>query len=243
MTASTPNPATPEQLTQIGHAAAQLIEPGQTVGLGSGRASHAFVRALAARLAREKFSILGIPTSNSTEKLARELGIPLGSLETISTVDIAVDGADEVTPDFDLLKGGGGDLLREKVVASISRRFVIVVGHEKLVPCLGDKFPVFIEVVTFALPVVVRHLQTLGGQAAPRLTPDGKLFLTDNSNPLLHAVFGPKPHHISNPKNLAAAIADIPGVVGHGMFLSMATDLFVAQPDGTIHYQQHPAKK
>ncbi len=179
MTASTPNPATPEQLTQIGHAAAQLIEPGQTVGLGSGRASHAFVRALAARLAREKFSILGIPTSNSTEKLARELGIPLGSLETISTVDIAVDGADEVTPDFDLLKGGGGDLLREKVVASISRRFVIVVGHEKLVPCLGDKFPVFIEVVAFALPVVVRHLQTLGGQAAPRLTPDGKLFLTD----------------------------------------------------------------
>ncbi len=243
MTSSLPQPATSEQLAQIGAAAAELIQPGQIVGLGSGRASLAFVRALGKRLVQSGFSIVGIPTSNSTEKLARELGITLGSLESINSIDIAVDGADEVTPDFDLLKGGGGDLLREKVVASISRRFVIVVGHEKLVPCLGDKFPVFIEVVAFALPVVVRHLQTLGGQAAPRLTPDGKLFLTDNSNPLLHAVFGPKPHHISNPKTLAAAIADIPGVVGHGMFLSMATDLFVAQPDGTIHYQQHPAKK
>ncbi|NNM85366.1 MAG: ribose-5-phosphate isomerase RpiA [Phycisphaerales bacterium] len=227
----------------MGDAAAQLIEPGQIVGLGSGRASHAFVRALAARLAREKFTVLGIPTSNSTEKLARELGIAIGSLETVSTIDIAVDGADEVTPEFDLLKGGGGDLLREKVVASISRRFVIVVGHEKLVPCLGDKFPVFIEVVAFALPVVVRCLQTLGGQAAPRLTPDGNLFLTDNGNPLLHAIFGPKPHHISNPKALATSITNIPGVVGHGMFLSMATDLFVAKADGSIAYQQRPSKK
>lgn len=226
--------ATPEQLHTIGAMAADLITDGQTVGLGSGRASHAFVRMLGQRVREGGLDIVGIPTSESTARLAREVGIPLGSLNDISQLDIAVDGADEVDPTFNLMKGGGGDLLREKVIASIARHYVVVVGEEKLVDHLGLRFPVFIEVIEFAMPVVVRALTKLGAAVTPRLTSEGQLFRTDNGNPLLHARFSPSDAQLREPENLEQKIRSIPGTVETGLFLNTADEILVANCDGTV---------
>ena len=226
--------ATPEQLNAIGNIAASLIQNGQKVGLGSGKASHAFVRMLGKRIRNNHLDIIGIPTSESTARLALEVGIPLGSLDNIDRLDIAVDGADEVDPKLHLTKGGGGDLLREKVVASISAHFVIVVGEEKLVDHLGTHFPVFVEVIEFAMPVVVRSLAKLGAVAVPRMTSDGQLFRTDNGNPLLHARFEPSDPQLLNPESLDRKIHNIPGAVETGLFLNSADEVLVANYDGSV---------
>ncbi len=225
--------ATPEQLLAIGAMAAAMIRDGQAVGLGSGKASHAFVRMLGRRVREDGLNIIGIPTSESTARLAREVGIPLGSLEKIAQLDIAVDGADEVDPEFNLTKGGGGDLLREKVIASIAKHYVVVVGEEKLVDHLGRRFPVFVEVVEFAMPVVIRALAKLGAVATPRLTADGRVFRTDNANPLLHARFNPADPQLLNPESLDQKIRNIPGAIETGLFLYTANEIFVANCDGT----------
>lgn len=226
--------ATPEQLHTIGARAAELITSGQAVGLGSGKASHAFVRMLGQRVREHGLNIVGIPTSESTARLAREVGIPLGSLENIMQLDIAVDGADEVDPKLNLTKGGGGDLLREKVIASIARRYVVVIGEEKLVEHLGMKFPVFVEVVEFAMPVVIRSLATLGASATARMTADGQLFRTDNGNPLLHARFDPSDKQLLHPDILDQNIRNIPGTIETGLFLNKADEVLVANFNGTV---------
>jgi ribose 5-phosphate isomerase A len=225
--------ATPEQLHAIGAMAADMIRDGQAVGLGSGKASHAFVRMLGRRVRETGLHIVGIPTSESTARLAREVGIPLGNLETITRLDIAVDGADEVDPKFNLTKGGGGDLLREKVIASIARHYVVVVGEEKLVKHLGQKFPVFVEVVEFAMPVVIRALAKLGATATPRMTADGQLFRTDNANPLLHARFHESDPQLLHPESLDEKIRNIPGTIETGLFLHIAHEILVANCNGT----------
>src|SRR4051812_40008582 len=181
--------ASPEQLRIIGGTAAQLVRPGDTVGLGSGKAALEFVRALGERVRRDHLKIVGVATSLQTEEVARESGIPLSTLEQVESLDITVDGADEVDPLLNLIKGGGGNLTREKVIAAISKQFVIVVGEEKLVPRLGTAFPVFVEVIEFARPVVARRLCAIGGIVTQRTNPDGSPFLTDNGNPYLHAAF------------------------------------------------------
>jgi len=226
--------ATPEQLSTIGAKAAELISNGQAVGLGSGKASHAFVRMLGKRVREQGLKMIGIPTSESTARLAREVGIPLGSLEDIRHLDIAVDGADEVDPKLNLTKGGGGDLLREKVIASIARRYVVVVGEEKLVDHLGMKFPVFVEVVEFAMPVVVRALAALGASATARKTAEGELFRTDNGNPLLHARFDPSDPQLLQPEILDQKIRNIPGTIETGLFLNKADEVLVAHVNGTV---------
>ncbi|HTV49051.1 MAG TPA: ribose-5-phosphate isomerase RpiA [Phycisphaerae bacterium] len=226
--------ATPEQLENIGAIAASLVQDDQAVGLGSGKAAQAFVRMLGKRIAQTKMSIVGVPTSEVTAQVARQAGVPLTTLEDVSELDIAVDGADEVDPHLNLLKGGGGDLLREKVVASIARRLVIVVGQEKLVPRLGTRFPVFIEVVQFAMPAVIRTLSTLGASATPRRRPDGALFLTDNGNPLLHAKFDPGQPPLSNPAELEKTLHSITGVIDTGLFIGMAHEALVARFDGSV---------
>ena len=230
--------ATPQQLEQIAWRAAQLIRPGQRIGLGSGRAAHAFVRALGQRIRAETLHVVGIPSSESTAQLARSSGVPLGTLDEITALDIAVDGADEVDPNMNLLKGGGGDLLREKLIASMATRIIILVGQEKLVPRLGAKFPVFLEVVTFALPVVSRKLTAMGATVQPRLRPDGNIFLTDNGNPILHAVFGPPPHHLGNPEELDLQLHHIPGIIETGIFLNLAQEILVANFDGTVEHRR-----
>ena len=234
--------ATPQQLEQIALRAAQTIRPGQCIGLGSGRAAHAFVRALGQRIHTDSLDIVGIPTSDATAHVAYDSGVPLGTLDKITALDLAVDGADEVDPNLNLLKGGGGDLLREKLIASMAARIIILVGQEKLVPRLGAKFPVFLEVVAFALPVVSRKLTAMGATVQTRRRPDQSVFLTDNGNPILHAVFGPPPHHLSDPEELDRQLHHIPGIIETGIFLNMAHEILVANFDGSIeHRRRSPA--
>lgn len=227
--------ASGSQLEHIGKIAAGRIKPGQTVGLGSGKAALAFVRALADRVRTEGLQIRGVPTSEHTASVAREGGIPLETLDTVERIDIDVDGADEVTPQLNLLKGGGGNLLREKVIASISAELIIVIGEEKLTSRLGECFPIFVEVVRFALPTVQRRLKAMGAASAdPRKNPDGTIFLTDNGNPLLHAFFPPDHTIMQNLDALETAIHAIPGAVETGLFAGYAAEAIVAMVDGSV---------
>jgi ribose 5-phosphate isomerase A len=213
-------------LTQEGAAAlAELalrgVASGQVVGLGTGHAATAFVRALGARVAAG-LDVRGVPTSEATAALARALGIKLLTPDDVEAVDVAVDGADEVDPRGDLVKGNGGALLREKVVAAMARRFVVLVGSDKLVPVLGSRGRLPVEVVPFAAGPCRRRLEALGHPADLR-TADGRPVVTDNGNLLLDCRVGP----IADPRGLDAALRAIPGVVGTGLFVGMAPAVLV----------------
>ena len=225
--------ASPEQLDHLGTVAAALVKSGQRVGLGSGRAALAFVRALGVRVQREKLDIIGVPTSILTEQVAREGGIPLSNLFDIDALDITIDGADEVDPRLNLIKGGGGNLAREKVIAGITKKFVIVVGQEKIVAKLGTAFPVFVEVIEFARPVLMRQLEALGARVAQRMNADGSPFLTDNGNPYLEAKF-PASKLSRDPGGIDRTIHMLPGVVETGLFIGMAGEVLIAQFDGSV---------
>ena len=202
--------------------AAEMVESGMVVGLGTGRAASMFVRALAGRV-KKGLSVRGVPTSKKTESLARELAIPLVSLEEVDRVDIDIDGADEVSPDLDLIKGHGGALLRERVVASFSSRFVVLVGEEKLVARLGERVAVPVEVIPFGISVARRELQAMGGKVS--LRQDGDVaYRTDNDNAILNVQFGA----IESPRSLEQHIRLVPGVADCGLFLGMA-DLVLVQ--------------
>lgn len=199
-----------------------MVESGMVVGLGTGRAASMFVRALAEKIAAG-LDVRGVPTSTKTEDLARELLIPLVSLEEVQTVDLSVDGADEVNPSLDLIKGQGGALLRERIVASFSSRFVIVVGEEKLVSQLGTRVSLPVEVVPFGIHVARRELEKMGGRVDLRLA-GGERYQTDNGNAVLYVDFG----GIAQPAELERAIDAVPGVVDSGLFIGMA-DLVLVQ--------------
>lgn len=207
--------------------AAALVEPGMVVGLGTGRAAAMFVRALARRI-EEGLQARGVPTSRRTEELANELRIPLAGLDEISAIDIDVDGADEVDPSLDLIKGHGGALLRERVVASISRKFVILVGEEKIVPRLGSRTSVPVEVVPFAAPVTRRKLEALGSEVRLRNSEGGRPFVSDNGNHILDARFD----EISDASDLERRIDSLPGVVDSGLFIGMAHLVLVQSDSG-----------
>ncbi len=231
--------ASPEQLEKIGVVAAGMVRAGERVGLGSGKAALAFVRALGARVRGEGLKMIGVPTSLLTEQVARESGIPLATLEQVETLDITVDGADEVDPALNLIKGGGGNLTREKVIASITKKFIIVVGEEKIVERLGTSFPVFVEVIEFARPVVMRKLQSMGATVTPRMNADGSAFLTDNGNPYLLCYFGPEgKRQLADAAGLDEALHHIPGVVETGLFIGMAAEVIVAHVDGSVEHKR-----
>ena len=204
--------------------AMRYIAPGQVVGLGTGRAASAFIEALAARV-RAGLQVRGVPTSKATAELAGRLGIPLVPLDD-ADVDVAVDGADEVDPHMNLLKGYGGALLREKVVAAAARRFVVLVGREKLVPALGSHGRLPVEVIGFAAGPCRRRLGALG--FPPRLRTDGpEPVVTDNGNLIVDCRVGP----LVDPAGVDAAIRAIPGVVCTGLFLGMAHVVLVWDRD------------
>lgn len=209
----------------IGERAAAMVPPGGVIGLGSGRAAMAFVHALGKRV-QQGLHIQGIPTSQNTADLANELGIPLTTLDEVDTIDLAVDGADEVDPNLDLIKGLGGALVREKIVASAARRLVIVVGTEKLVQVLGEHQILPVEVVPFGLGYCHRRLLELGCRSRPRMGQDGP-FITDNGNHILDCAV----NEITRPAELETAIRSIPGVVGSGLFLGMAHVVLVQNGD------------
>jgi ribose 5-phosphate isomerase A len=199
-----------------GRAAAELVSDGQVVGLGTGSTAYFAVIALGERV-KAGLKIVGIPTSIATEELARKLGIPLTTLDQHPEIDITIDGADEIDPRLNLIKGGGGALLREKVVASVTKKMVVVADSGKVVPALG-KFPLPVEIIPFARPVVERKLVSLGATPKLRLKPDGQPYVTDNGNHILDASFG----RISDPPAVARSLSETPGVVEHGLFIGFA---------------------
>jgi len=216
----------PARLSEDGAAALaaeamRLVSSGQVVGLGTGQAATAFVRALAQRIAGG-LDVRGVPTSETTARLARQLGIKLVSLDEVETIDVAVDGADEVDPGGDLIKGYGGALLRERVVASVARRFVILVGAEKLVPVLGSRGRLPVEVVPFAAAPARRRLETLGYPSDVRLA-DGHPVVTDNGNLLLDCRVGA----MKDPRAVETGIRAIPGVAATGLFLDVRPTVLV----------------
>jgi len=197
------------------------------IGLGSGRAATAFVSALAEEVRAGRSAVRGVATSSATAELAGRLGVPLVSLAEAGTLEVTFDGADEVDPALNLIKGYGRAMVREKVVAASSKRLVILVGQEKLVGKIGSRGKLPVEVVPFALPLCERKLRDLGLDPVP-YTADGRLFVTDNGNHILDCRTGP----IDDPAKLEAAIRAIPGVVGTGLFLAMADVVLVGRdPD------------
>lgn len=203
-------------LKQIAERALESVADNTIVGLGSGRAAIAFVHALGAKV-RNGLRVRGIPTSEETARVARENGIELIGLEDCDSIDVTIDGADEVDPQLDLIKGYGGALVREKIVAAASRREIILVGEEKLVPRLGARGVLPVEVIQFALAVCRKKLCELGCRPQLRQR-DGKAFLSDGGNYILDCGI----ELLDNPRRLDAAIREIPGVVGTGLFLGVA---------------------
>ncbi|MBA4026834.1 MAG: ribose 5-phosphate isomerase A [Cyanobacteria bacterium DS3.002] len=200
----------------------ELVKDGMRVGLGTGSTAAYAVKCLGERV-REGLNIRCVCTSIKTEQLARAESIPIFNLAEIPELDIAIDGADEVDSQLHLVKGGGGALLREKVVASCASKFVVIVEGRKLVKNLGV-FGLPIEVVPFAAAIVVPRLLKLGARsAALRLKDDGTEFFTDQNNNIIDCHFG----SITNPANLAEQIDSIVGIVEHGLFISM-TDMVIA---------------
>jgi ribose 5-phosphate isomerase A len=202
--------------------ALELVPNGSRIGLGSGRAAQAFVKALGESIKNGRLYVQGVPTSEETASLARQEGIPLLTLAEAGILDLTVDGADEVDPQLDLIKGYGRALVREKIVAASSRRLVILVGEEKLVPQLGTRGKLPVEVTPFALPLCERRLGELGCRPIPYRQGD-RLFVTDNGNHILDCQIDPIPDAVQ----LELAIRAIPGVVGTGLFLKMADTVLV----------------
>jgi ribose 5-phosphate isomerase A len=212
-------------LDALGGYALSFVKPGQTIGLGTGHAASAFIRALGA----SGIKVRGVPTSKASEELGRSVGIEIVSLADVKKIDTDFDGADEVDPRLNLIKGYGGALVREKIVAVSSRRFVVLVGSEKLVPRLGHRGSIPVEVVPFGVPLVTRKVAALGLKPHVR-SANGTDFITDNGNLILDC--GVK--RIANAARLDRELLAIPGVVGTGIFAAMADVVLVADPSGKI---------
>lgn len=213
-------------------AAVLLVESGSVVGLGSGSTATFAIQFLAERV-RSGLKIVGIPTSQNTKHLAEQLGIPLSTLEENPSIDIDIDGADEIDPHLNLIKGGGGALLREKVIASASRRFIVVAESVKLVAHLG-KFPLPVEVIPFAEPLIQRRIEALGAQVSLRKYAYGNPYVTDEGHHILDCSFG----EISDPPALNAKLHEIPGVVEHGLFIGLAETAFVGKDGGVVQVKR-----
>ncbi len=219
---------------QAADAAVALIEPGMVVGLGSGSTASLALRALASRIWDGELSrIVGVPCSVATEKEALSLGILLGDLGDYPQIDLTIDGADEVDAQLNLIKGGGGALLREKIVAQASRRELIIVDESKLSKQLGENHALPVEVAPFGWQSQAKYIASLGGNPQLRLDPSGKPMLSDQGNYLLDCQFGP----ISDLTSLASELASRAGIVEHGLFLGLASQAIVAGPDGVRHIQ------
>ncbi len=219
-----------------GEKAVEFVKPGMIVGLGTGSTAVHAVRKIGRMWqAGELPNIVCIPTSEVTAREAEKFGIPLTTLNEQPEIDITIDGADEIDPHFDLIKGLGGALLREKIVAAASRRMVVVSDYRKQVTQLGTRAPVPVEVIPFAQRPVTEYLQSLGARVEIRMA--GKRpFITDEQNIILDCTF----NGIPDPAQLAQTIRAQPGVVEHGLFLGLATDVILATPDGVEWLSRTP---
>lgn len=204
-------------------ASLSYVRDGQIVGLGSGSTATIAIRLLAERV-RAGLKIQGIPTSIASRDLAAELGIPLTTFEAYQQIDVTIDGADEFDPRLNLIKGGGGAMLREKIVASASKQMVVVTDSSKQVATLG-KFPLPVEVIGFAEPLVAKKLTDLGARVVRRQDASGKAYLTDEGHHILDCHFG----QIQDPVALNTKLCDLPGIVEHGLFVGMASVVLMAK--------------
>ena len=200
-----------------------------TVGLGTGSTVYFTLVALAERIRDEGLQIRGVPTSVDTELKAREFGIPLATLAEVSSLDVTIDGADEIDASFNMIKGGGGALLREKVVAAMTQKQVIVVGESKRVQRLGGGFLLPVEVVPFARPAVMQRLTAMGLVCTVRMQSSDQPYLTDNQNEILDCGF---PKGIDDTGALDRELNAIPGVVENGLFVGLAHVLVVGDDEG-----------
>ncbi len=198
-------------------ASLRFVRDGDVVGLGTGSTAVYAVRFLGERV-QEGLKIRGIPTSVHTQEQASSLGIPLTTLDEVQEIDVTIDGADECDPQLRLIKGGGGALLREKIVASASKKLVIIADSSKQVPVLG-KFPVPVEVIKFAEALVAKKITAMGAAVKVRADATGRKFITDEGNHILDCHFG----QIPDPPALARKLETTPGVVEHGLFIGMAS--------------------
>jgi ribose 5-phosphate isomerase A len=217
------------------HRAVELVESGMIVGLGTGSTTSFAVIRIAERIkSGDLKDIVGIPTSIRTEKLARELDIPLVTLDEQPEIDVTIDGADEVDPELNLIKGGGGALLREKVVAQASRTNIIIVDESKLSECLGTHWALPVEVIPFAAQTETNFLESLGASVNLRNDEKKQPYKTDQNNFILDANFGA----MSDPAAVAAKLNERAGIIEHGLFLGLASEVIFAAEDGIRHLQR-----
>ena len=206
--------------------ALEFVEDGMALGLGTGTTAAIFIQELGERV-KQGLRVRGIATSTASHELAQSLSIPMTTFDECPLLDLAIDGADEVGPGLALIKGGGGALLREKIVASAARRFLVVADSSKLVGTLG-RFPLPVEVIQMAQPIVAQRLEELGLNPKLRHHSDGSIYITDENNVLLDCSCG----SIPDPMKTAADIRAIVGVVEHGLFLNMASIALIADEQG-----------
>ncbi|MEM9775163.1 MAG: ribose-5-phosphate isomerase RpiA [Chloroflexota bacterium] len=219
---------------KAGEFAADFVESGMRVGLGTGSTAIWAVRSIGKKLASGELSdIVAIPTSVRTQEEAEKLGIPLSNFEELEELDITIDGADEADPRLNLIKGGGGALLREKIVAQMTKRLVICVDRSKLVTIIGETWAVPIEVAAFGWESQQRFLESLGAGVELRQTADGETYKTDGGNVILDANFG----RIYNIAALQEKLEKRAGIIETGLFFEMAHDLLVASAEGIQHLQ------
>jgi len=213
-------------------ASLKYVRDGQIVGLGTGSTATIAIRYIGERV-RDGLKIRGIPTSIHSRDLATQLGLPLATLDEYQEIDVTIDGADEFDPALNLIKGGGGAMLREKVVASATKQLVIVTDSSKQVAVLG-KFPLPVEVIDFAEPLVAKEISRLGAAVVRRSDSAGKPYLTDEGHHILDCRFG----QIPDPLALARKLSDMPGVVEHGLFVGMASVVLMAKAGEVIEFRR-----
>lgn len=216
---------------KVASEALKYVRSKTTLGLGSGSTAAEFVKLLGAALkSGELENIVGVPTSEGTAKIAGEFGVPLKTLDEVEKIDLAVDGADEVDLNLNMIKGLGRALLREKITEIHAEKFIVIVDDSKIVSKLGEKCPLPVEIVPFAYMSTVKWMNTLPGcRAELWLEDDGKAAITDNGNYLVKCYFDAG---IENAAKLAGELKSRPGVVEHGLFLGMATMVIVASEEG-----------
>jgi ribose 5-phosphate isomerase A len=216
---------------QAADCAVEYVQSGMVVGLGAGSTAILATRRIGQLLRQGRLrDIIGFPCSSVIEAEARALGIPI-TLDPPGAVDLTIDGADEVDPELNLIKGGGGALLHEKIVAQASLREIIIVDESKLSPALGTHWPLPVEVIPFGWHAQKRFLESLGARITVRQQHDGTPFRTDQGNLILDCALGP----IREPAMLAAKLDARTGIVEHGLFIGLATEVIVAGADGIRH--------
>ncbi len=218
-----------EYKRQAAEIAVDLLTDGMVVGLGSGTTASFAIQMIGEKLRRKHIkNIVGIPCSLQSEQLAKSLGIPLTNLKDHPKIDVTIDGADEVDPDLNMIKGGGGALLREKIVAQASMMEVIIVDETKFSPVLGTHFPLPIEVLPFGWTSQAKFVESLSAVWSLRKNPENTLFYTDQNNLIIDCHFGP----IQNPDELAMQLSQRPGIIEHGLFIGLATEVIAAGKSG-----------